>query len=231
MDRKLDSELHIWEVDVDYHSYRKYKKCINILSCEESNKLLNLRVQKSKWEFVISRLALKILLSKYTGINVYNIDLSYNKYGKPFIKNNPLYFNLSHSNKKTVIVFCNEEVGVDLEYIIKEITINDIAPLVLSSREQNMLLGVTGLSKIRKFFEIWTKKEALLKAMGVGLGAYDLTSLEYEMSACFEEQNNALILNKWNLKLVDLQTTDYICHVCYAYNQMKTIIYNKFILD
>lgn len=227
----IGSALHIWEVDVNHYSYQKYKKYIHILSYEEHNKLFSLKVEESKWAFVVSRLALKILLTKYIGVNVHNINFSYNAHGKPFIEGNPLYFNLSHSNNKTVIVFCSEEVGIDLEYINKEIVIDDIASLILSYREQNILASVTNLLKVRKFFEFWTKKEALLKALGIGLGVYDLISLEREIGYYFETQNNSLILNKWKLKLVNLETTDYICYVCYVFGRTKKIVYKKFILD
>ena len=49
--------------------------------------------------------------------NVANIEIVYNEHGKPYLKNNELYFNLSHDRNMTVLVTSNQEIGVDLEYL------------------------------------------------------------------------------------------------------------------
>ena len=49
--------------------------------------------------------------------NAANIEIVYNEHGKPYLKNNELYFNLSHDRNMTVLVTSNKEIGVDLEYL------------------------------------------------------------------------------------------------------------------
>ena len=55
-------------------------------------------------------------LDKYH-IDYNKLDFNFNKYNKPFIDN--LFFNISHSNKYSVVVTSEKKIGVDIEYIRK----------------------------------------------------------------------------------------------------------------
>lgn len=64
----------------------------------------------------------ELLVRYYLRLN-YNtsnrkIEMEYNQYGKPYIKNsNDLYFNISHSCDWIICAWSNHEIGVDLENI------------------------------------------------------------------------------------------------------------------
>lgn len=90
--------------------------------------------------------------------------------------------------------------------------------------------------RIKKYLRFTTsstfiERKSLLKALGVGLGTYDLTSLGHKIDNYFISQNSSLILNKWKLELVDIKAVDYVCYVCYSYSKPKKMVYKKFILD
>ena len=58
----------------------------------------------------------KILLEDYN-IKLSKEILKYNNFNKPYIKDNPIYFNISHSNKYIAIIICDKECGIDIEYV------------------------------------------------------------------------------------------------------------------
>ena len=89
-----------------------------------------------------------------------NVEIICDK--KPYIKNCPYYFNLSHSGDFLLLAVGDTPVGADIEKITK------IHPKTLEkcfSKEEQSYVEKVGTDA---FFEIWTKKESLLKCMGEG---------------------------------------------------------------
>jgi len=88
--------------------------------------------------------------------------------GKPFLKDSPVKFNISHSGQWVVAAFSSFEVGVDIE-LIKEPNYN-VAKRFFSDSEINQLKNSKSAeSKKELFFDLWTIKESYLKAIGTGL--------------------------------------------------------------
>jgi len=83
-----------------------------------------------------------------------------------------LCFNLSHS--EDVVLFgiaIGREVGVDVESIHRHLDVMEIARSSFSSEEVAALTRSEPERRVRAFFELWTHREVLLKAMGTGLAA------------------------------------------------------------
>ncbi len=68
-----------------------------------------------------------------------------------------------------IAVALGQELGVDLERIIPEIEVDEIAAHFFSPQECSALQRLSGEQKIKAFFHCWTRKEAVLKAQGLGL--------------------------------------------------------------
>ncbi len=98
---------------------------------------------------------------KDSGFAVENIKIEYNEYKKPRINN--LFFNISHSLNFVVVVLSNEDVGVDIEYIAKKDN-NKLARRILNDEELERYLKNKDY-----FYKIWTKKEAEIKRLGLGV--------------------------------------------------------------
>ena len=92
-------------------------------------------------------------------------DIKYNKYGKPYLKQNQnIYFNISNSNNTVCIGISDQPIGVDLEYV-KPRNIKAIMQFLHSSECE--YINSSGSSECA-FYEIWTMKEAYLKYLGTG---------------------------------------------------------------
>lgn len=92
---------------------------------------------------------------KKTLIGDYQID----EKGKPNAKG--VHFNVSHSKGHVVLVQAPCPVGIDIEEV-REVK-QDLIDFVCSPEEK------TYIDSEEKFFEVWTNKEAILKAKGIGL--------------------------------------------------------------
>ena len=100
----------------------------------------------------------------------YHLDyeIIYNKYGKPYFKNNPIFFNVSHSNKITVLCISDMEVGVDIQKLTyKPRVIDKICTL-----EEKKLIH-----NEHDFTKMWVKKESYVKMLGQGIG-YGLRNVD-----------------------------------------------------
>ena len=86
-------------------------------------------------------------------------EFEISKTGKP-ISNNA-YFNISHSGEYVVLAISNSDIGVDIEHV-KE-TKDDIKKYISSNEEYEYIKSDLN------FFEVWTSKESISKAVGCGI--------------------------------------------------------------
>lgn len=95
-------------------------------------------------------------------------DMEYgeNEHGKPFFKNCPIKFSLSHSGEYAVCAVSYVDVGIDAEKCGDTKNVQEIAKRYFTAAEYEYVKN--GDAKIR-FFDLWTKKESVLKAIGTGI--------------------------------------------------------------
>lgn len=150
-----------------------------LLSTHEIIKVGNFSSPILKERHVISHGILRVLLSFYCQISPKAILFEYNCYGKPYLLNKPrVQFNLSHSQDFAAYVIALEhEVGIDIEWQNSSINIDGLAEQVLSPFEMKQFSYLSLAEKTHTFYDIWTKKEAIIKAMGKGL-SYPLKAIE-----------------------------------------------------
>lgn len=97
-----------------------------------------------------------------------------NSYGKPQVANElpePIYFNLSHSGDYLIVAISHDApLGVDIEGIDPEFSIEDIIECCFAPTEQADLASKSACERHRYFAGLWSLKEAYGKALGIGLG-------------------------------------------------------------
>ena len=103
----------------------------------------------------------KILKENY---NIDKYELIYNEYGKPFLKDNNLFFNISHDNNLVVIAISDKNIGIDIEYL----TYNRFV-LKKSFNEKEQHKVNDKVNKEKEFTKIWVMKEAYVKMKGTGI--------------------------------------------------------------
>lgn len=123
--------------------------------------------------YVLVHALLRIELSKLLGIQARTIVIAVSEYGKPFIRGIDLPFSISRTRNQFAFAFGNSRqyLGIDIEQINPEIDFTSISSNYFTVKEQRLILsGAEPNEQKRTFYELWTRKEALLKAIGIGIG-------------------------------------------------------------
>lgn len=126
---------------------------------------------------IIGRALLSAVLSQLTGLRISDLSIARMPSGKPILMNplpQPIHFNLSDSADYILLGFSTEPIGVDIEAYAGHFDLTDIVQSHFAKEEQDLMK--TADNPAACFFEIWSRKEALLKANGIGL-IDDLPSL------------------------------------------------------
>jgi len=89
----------------------------------------------------------------------------YGKTGKPFLANNPAYFNLSHCPKGVACALADTEIGVDIQDV--QPFNPEVAKRVCSAEELHALSLSADPADL--FCLMWTRKESYAKALGQSL--------------------------------------------------------------
>jgi 4'-phosphopantetheinyl transferase len=170
--RLADDELHVWRASLPIGaSMQRFEAS---LSSEEKERAGKFLVAHAREQFIASRSILRELLSAYLRVPAVEISISYGHYGKPSVADSagssPLCFNGSHSQGLAVFAFTRErEVGIDIEKIRPEVATEEIAERFFSKAEIADLATLPPQLRSEGFFRCWTRKEAYIKARGLGL--------------------------------------------------------------
>ncbi|WP_322029504.1 4'-phosphopantetheinyl transferase family protein [Paraburkholderia sp. J76] len=154
------------------------------LDASERQRAGRYRLQADRERFVCTRYALRTVLAGYTGCEPAALRFRQGARGKPFLEDHPgLSFNASHSGGHGLIaVSARRSVGVDIEHVNAGVDWHAIADLVCSAQEQRIIEDARADQRRAHFYRIWTAKEALVKALGLGIGD-DLASISVHVAA------------------------------------------------
>jgi len=115
------------------------------------------------------------------------IDYTYGRLGKPYFKNLPWYFSMSHSGEYVFCAVSDEEIGADIQ-MCKPLKNHHLGKRYFTEREQQLLEWKTEEERQKLFYRLWTKKEAYGKLTGDGIGdAVGLDTQELSESVLWEE--------------------------------------------
>lgn len=114
---------------------------------------------------------LKKILAFYLQKGIEKIDFDYDTHGKPFLRMHPnLQFNCSHTTNMFAIgIMQKHKIGIDIEDKDRLVDISKLKKLLFSADELEHFESIAGAQRQQAFINCWTKKEALLKAVGSGL--------------------------------------------------------------
>ena len=165
----MSGEIHMWTISIDSMK-KQLERLQSLLSVEENRKVSYYKFEHTQHSYIVTQAVLRMLLSSYLKIKPEDVRMGTHKKGKPYlIHDRSIYFNLSNSQDLCVYAFsCDAEVGIDIEKIRDMHDIDQLIDKNLTSRERKYFLNDPE-SKLSRFFQFWTFKEAYLKAIGEGM--------------------------------------------------------------
>jgi 4'-phosphopantetheinyl transferase len=177
-----DGDVHLWRVGLDV-SDAALCELRGMLSDEELQRSERYRFPVLHRRFVAGRGALRAILAGYLSMESKRLKFGYTAYGKPFLLDSPaIQFNLSHSGGLMVAAVCrNWAIGVDIEKEDRRLHPLEIAERYFSDREREEIARADTGARHWLFFQLWTAKEAVLKATSLGL-ALELSKVEVALT-------------------------------------------------
>lgn len=145
---------------------------------------------------IIVKAVLRLVISNVVNEPINKIEFQRNQLGKPFLKNQSLYFSLSHSNRYALFgLHPRLPVGVDVEMIRDDLNFLKIADLFMHPKEKELLHISRNPEKF--FFTLWCAKEALLKSLDIHFNRLKEIFLKGSLdSFCFEFDGNIICVRE-----------------------------------
>lgn len=206
-------DVHIWRASLEQTPVVVERLC-QLLSNDELQRAERFHFEKDRKHFITARGCLRVILSRYLGVSSAKLRFSYGVNGKPRLvtssaQKRTVYFNLAHSGCFALYALtCIGEIGVDVERIRPEFTGEDIAKRFFSPVEVASLNEVAAELRHEAFFNCWTRKEAFIKATGVGLSLsldqFDVTLSPNEPAKLLRTRWDETEAARWSLKAIDV---------------------------
>ena len=202
-----EAEVHIFAARLDIPPAGDSGR--SILSRDEKARAGRFHFEMDRSRYVVARTLLRTILGRYLNVLPQKLVFSYRAAGKPVLgppfTRTDLKFNLAHSEDLGLLaVTTATDVGVDVERVRP---VPDAAELVLrffSAREAELFAEVPPELQPPAFFNLWTRKEAWLKATGEGIAhslkRVEVSFLSHEPTRLLAVPPDALPAARWTLR-------------------------------
>lgn len=179
----------------------EYSKWYSLMSKDKQSRVERFRFTDDKKRTICGEMLARKAIAEWCSITPESISFGIKEHGKPYAKDLPVEFNISHSSDMVVCAVDDKPIGIDIEKI-RPIDLT-VAKHICTSEELLYLFDRTPTEQdftyttdtkiITRFLELWTKKEAYGKLCGYGL---------------FSDTNTSI------LKIFDYDIDGYIVCIC-----------------
>ena len=166
----------------------------------------NRRLKKdAQQKYIASKAITRDILSRYLNTKPLEIDYVLGSHGKPELLNQALQFNVSHAGDWMVLAITKTvAVGVDIEYGVRNVDYQALAKRFFAQSERAAIKNATD------FYRCWTRKEAFIKATGLGLSfglsnfAVSVLEISSSISALLSIHGDVALAAEWSVQSVPL---------------------------
>lgn len=202
-----ERDVHVWAASGDVSGERI---CFlqRTLSPDELERAERFHFDRDRNLFIASRGMLREVLGSYWQTSPAQLAFTYNPQGKPSLNSFvpfPLHFNVTHSAGLILIAVTRVcPIGIDVEPARAMNDSEKIAREFFSAREVSELNSLPEEQRAAAFFNLWTRKEACLKATGDGLSEriseMEISFLPGQPAQVRAISGNAQAAAKWTLE-------------------------------
>jgi 4'-phosphopantetheinyl transferase len=165
-------QVHVWLARLDPETEQSWCRRVRATTDDERHRAARFRRAQDGERYLVAHGALRFLLGRYLTCDPLSLHFAVSRNGKPFLENQRLQFNLSHSGDFALIAVAqSRQVGADIEQVRPMPDLDAVAARVCTPGELDRLGRLANLDRERAFFAMWTRKEALAKATGEGISA------------------------------------------------------------
>ena len=226
------SHVHVWRVPTrcgadEIDGFRE------LLTPDEAARADRFRFDRDRSSFVVRRGVLRLLLGRYLEANrsgaqsavscpapggggaiqrAFILPFDVNAYGRPLMPAGAtgcnLCFSVSHSRDLALLAFAwDRQVGVDIEAVRSDVDVVGVAARFFSERERRALLALPAEQQRDAFFACWSRKEAYIKARGMGLSlsldTFDVSLSPGEPAHLLATRDDLAEAARWSMLALD----------------------------
>jgi 4'-phosphopantetheinyl transferase len=202
--------IHVWQVDLSRVDCRAAER---ILSIAEQAAAGRYRFARDRMAFSARRIARRQILSLYTGEFPENLTFGANAWGKPYLAGasglRGIEFSTSCSGNLALIAVAFElAVGIDVQFETAQMEMLEVAERLFHEADLRKLRSLPEASRTGLFYQLWTRAEAIGKAVGTGLGADCVSTVRgprFELSVDVEGEPRGMLRSKiWTCQQVQV---------------------------
>ena len=175
-------EVHVWHAGLSTQAEGWLGVAMATLSEDERARHARYIRSEDASLFVLARAMLRDVLGHYAGVPAEMLSFDLGPFGKPGLAPShqlPFRFNVTHSNGVAMVAVTMErDVGIDLEAIRPVHELEALVERTFSVAEQRGILAAP--DRLAAFFATWARKEAVVKALGRGIG-FPLDAFDVEV--------------------------------------------------
>lgn len=168
-----DNEVHVWAAPLDI-APGVLEKFRATLSPDEQERAAKYKFEKHRNRYIVARAVLRKILGNYLHAEPAALRFDYSTNGKPSLTpdfaSTGIHFNLAHTDDLALIAVTRiGMIGIDVESVRPVKEMDALVARFFSAHESELFQNVAVDQKPAAFFNLWTRKEALLKATGEGI--------------------------------------------------------------
>lgn len=120
--------------------------------------------------FLLGRAAQRLVLGAYLGLPPAGLHFEPGANKKPQLREAPqLHYNVSHAGDWVLLAVAGAEVGVDVERLDPQFAFHELLDYSFNPAEKDFI--ERSPVPYQAFYQLWTRKEAFVKATGRGIDA------------------------------------------------------------
>lgn len=141
-----------------------------LLGPQERDRAARFRFERDRTTYVLAHAAWRGLLGRCLGCAAMDVPLHFAASGQPRLPGTDWATSLSHSGALVLLAASRTAtLGVDIERTPATARLRGLAPEICAPAEHESLHGLPEAAREQALLQLWTRKEALLKAAGLGL--------------------------------------------------------------
>lgn len=206
-----EDQVHVWRASLEQPE-ASIQNLGQTLPADEIARAGRFHFEKDRNHFIVAHGLLRTLLGHYLHVHPGHLHFTVNAYGKPSLDpafhKQPLNFNLSHSRTLVLYAFTlRRHVGIDVEYMRPDVEFEQVARHSFSPVEQGVLRALPLGAKPQAFYNCWTRKEAYIKARGMGLSLpldlFDVSMKPGAPPALLASREDEREMDRWSFEEVE----------------------------
>lgn len=169
--RLAADEVHVWAVSTDA-TVEETEALVSSLSAHEQHRAARMRQLDVRQDFIVGRARVRQILGRYVEQPADALDVVTRVDDKPLLAGAPGWFDFSFTRcagLHACAIGRDRRIGIDVEAMHAEHDVAGIAATYASPAEVAWIRALPSAQHVDALADLWTKKEAFVKAVGTGL--------------------------------------------------------------